>query len=40
MAGVVVVKGREEWARRLEEDKGAICTLLGLYGDSKEEKRK
>ncbi len=39
MAGVVAVIGREEWARRMKEDNGATCTVLGLYRDSKESER-
>lgn len=33
---VVTVIGKEEWDRRLKEDNGAICLVLGLYGDKKE----
>ena len=40
VAGVVSEIGREEWARRVEEDKGAICTVLGLYGDSKRSEKR
>ena len=36
MDSVITVIGREEWNRRIEEEDGAICTVLGLYGDRKE----
>lgn len=36
---VETVIGRTEWHRRLEEEDGAICTVLGLYGDSVEAER-
>ena len=39
IAAVVEVIGEEEWARRLEEEEAALCTVLGLYGDRQETKR-
>ncbi|KAG0729285.1 Ubiquitin carboxyl-terminal hydrolase 43 [Chionoecetes opilio] len=36
IASIVTVLGREEWDRRLEQKDGALCTVLGLYGDREE----
>lgn len=36
----VTVISRKEWTRRLEENNWAIFTVLGLYGDKQETKKR
>ncbi|XP_050717656.1 uncharacterized protein LOC126999291 [Eriocheir sinensis] len=39
VAGVVMVIGREKWARRLEEENGAICSVGAVWGQKGNRKK-